>query len=205
MRDVLRRDRRRPRARAPRLQQGRRPGLAGEGPRQALRGECLGLGRDGREPRRSRRDRSASGCARATASSPCSYRSIGATCLPPRTARARCSTRRSATTACSSTWCLTPWARRASASGGCRRELRAARVSLRAPRRAAREVAVGIRGRGDRLLDRHARRRAARLRDRRAGPGAGARGYPPSAGTPDFREAAAAWMQRRFGVAARRE
>ncbi len=30
--------------------------------------------------------------------------------------------------------------------------------------------------------------------------GVGARGYPPSAGTADFRDAAAAWMARRFGV-----
>ncbi|HVB51504.1 MAG TPA: aminotransferase class I/II-fold pyridoxal phosphate-dependent enzyme [Acidimicrobiales bacterium] len=30
--------------------------------------------------------------------------------------------------------------------------------------------------------------------------GAGARGYPPSAGTPDYREAAASWMNRRFGL-----
>ena len=30
--------------------------------------------------------------------------------------------------------------------------------------------------------------------------GVGARGYPPSAGTVDFRDAAAAWMARRFGV-----
>ncbi len=30
----------------------------------------------------------------------------------------------------------------------------------------------------------------------------GARGYPPSAGTPRYREAAAAWMTRRFGVPA---
>jgi succinyldiaminopimelate transaminase len=30
--------------------------------------------------------------------------------------------------------------------------------------------------------------------------GVGARGYPPSAGTPDFREAAASWLARRFGV-----
>ncbi|HEY1825400.1 MAG TPA: aminotransferase class I/II-fold pyridoxal phosphate-dependent enzyme [Acidimicrobiales bacterium] len=30
--------------------------------------------------------------------------------------------------------------------------------------------------------------------------GAGARGYPPSAGTPEYREAAAAWVARRFGV-----
>jgi succinyldiaminopimelate transaminase len=30
--------------------------------------------------------------------------------------------------------------------------------------------------------------------------GAGARGYPPSAGTTDFRDAAAAWMRRRFEV-----
>lgn len=31
--------------------------------------------------------------------------------------------------------------------------------------------------------------------------GVGARGYPPSAGTPDFRGAAAGWMNRRFGLA----
>ena len=30
--------------------------------------------------------------------------------------------------------------------------------------------------------------------------GVGARGYPPSAGTVDFRDAAAGWMNRRFGV-----
>jgi succinyldiaminopimelate transaminase len=30
----------------------------------------------------------------------------------------------------------------------------------------------------------------------------GARGYPPSAGTPSFREGAAGWLQRRFGVEA---
>jgi len=30
--------------------------------------------------------------------------------------------------------------------------------------------------------------------------GVGARGYPPSAGTPDFRNAAADWMNRRFGL-----
>jgi succinyldiaminopimelate transaminase len=30
--------------------------------------------------------------------------------------------------------------------------------------------------------------------------GVGARGYPPSAGTSDFRDAAAGWMNRRFGV-----
>jgi succinyldiaminopimelate transaminase len=30
--------------------------------------------------------------------------------------------------------------------------------------------------------------------------GVGARGYPPSAGTADFRDAAASWMSRRFGV-----
>jgi succinyldiaminopimelate transaminase len=30
--------------------------------------------------------------------------------------------------------------------------------------------------------------------------GVGARGYPPSAGTPDYREAAASWMNRRFGL-----
>ncbi len=73
-------------------------------------------------------------------------------------------------------------------------------VPVRAPRRIA-SCRVASRGRSHRLLHRHPGGRATRLRDRRAGPSHGARGYPPSAGTPQYREACrgmdASALQRR--------
>ena len=63
-----------------------------------------------------------------------------------------------------------------------------------------REVADRAAGRRRRPVDRHAVRPAARGRGGGAGPSGAERGYPPSVGTPAFREAAAGWLARRFGV-----
>ena len=75
-------------------------GLAREGPREALRGERVGLGHDRREPGRAdRRDRRA-----ASLSRPRGHLAAPARSRRParaqRIAKATCSTRRSATTAC---------------------------------------------------------------------------------------------------------
>ena len=109
-------------------------------------------------------------------------------------------TPRSTTKACSSTWSWTPWARRAFANGECRREFLASARTPTSDLDGLREVASQFEGGAidcsigtpidpppDFVIEELAR-------------GVGARGYPPSAGTADFRDAAAGWVARRFGV-----